>query len=115
VIDPADGSLSPFVIPQGSVLVLTGGTWSTGGLPAGSASILEIFLTTPSTDRQIVFGPSVLASATTSVDNWAAAAFTLQPGIVVRPGASLCVGLRTDNSQRTFLTLRLFGYITKDK
>src|SRR5262249_5823474 len=28
VIDPADGSLSPFVIPPGEAFVLTGGTWS---------------------------------------------------------------------------------------
>ncbi|MGH7333493.1 MAG: hypothetical protein ACREKS_12280 [Candidatus Rokuibacteriota bacterium] len=117
VIDPADGSLSPFVIPPKRVLVLTGGTWSAGpGIPAGSATTLQVFLN-PSPvpvfppDIPIVLGPSVPASAA----GIAAGAFTVRPGIVIRPGAPLCVNIRHDNSQLGLLTVRLYGYLAKDK
>ena len=114
VIDPADGELSAFVIPPKQVLVLTGGTWSAGpGIPEGAATTLQVFLNPPPEPPfpvPIVLGPSVPASAA----GIAAGAFTVRPGIVIRPGAPLCVNIRHDNSQFGPLTIRLYGYLAKD-
>jgi hypothetical protein len=111
VINPADGTLSPFVIPPGQVLILTGGTWSSAGsISPGSSNALLISLVTATTDNSIVLGPAVLASAA----GFAAGAFTLQPGIVIRPGASLCVSVQSDGTGVTAFP-RLNGFLAKDR
>ena len=117
MVNPADGALVPFVIPPRKLLVLTGGTWSVGPpfsppLDPNSAVNLQVFLTSDgSPETGIILGPSVLASG----KGVAAGAFTLQPGIVIKPGASMCVNFRHDNTQLAFLGFRLHGYLAQDK
>jgi hypothetical protein len=93
VINPADGSLSPFVIPPGAVFVLTGGTWSQdGGTPRSSSRILVVLRPDEKHANTMLLGPSVSASDA----GFAAGAFTLQPGIAFKPGASICVEVDSD-------------------
>jgi len=109
VISPADGSLTPFTIPAKEVLVLTGGTW-TGSAGANANASLELTLETGSTKNRIVSSPAVRTDSA----GFAAGSFTLEPGIVIRPGASLCATLDVDGVG-TSVFPRLTGFLAKDK
>jgi hypothetical protein len=117
MVDPADGSLSPFVIPPRKVLVLTGATWSAGpGIPAGSATTLQVFLN-PSLvpvfppDIPIVVGPSVPASAA-GIAIGSLHAATRRGGQAGRP---LVRQHPARQQPARPLTVRLYGYLARDR
>lgn len=94
VISPADGTLSPFTIPAGQVLVLTGGSWGGSGLAPGASAHLVVVLRTSTTANGLVFSPAVVANSA----GYAAGSFVLEPGIVVKPGAALCTELEVNGT-----------------
>jgi hypothetical protein len=112
VISSADGSLSPFTIPDKEVLVLTGGTWETVSAAPNVNVLLELRLKTasPGTNNLIVSAPAVRSDAA----GIAAGSFTLEPGIVIKPGASLCASLNIGGTN-TLAFPRLTGFLAKDK
>jgi hypothetical protein len=110
VIDGADGSLSSFTIPEKGVLVLTGGTWSDTSLGGNVNAFLQLSLRTATTSNNIVATPVVRTDAA----GIAAGAFNLEPGIVIKPGASLCATLNVAGTQSVVFP-RLTGFLAKDK
>jgi hypothetical protein len=110
IISGADGSVSPFTIPAKEVLVLTGGTWSDTSLGGNVNAFLELRLETASTNNNIVATTAVRTDAAGA----AARAFTLEPGIVIKPGASLCATLNVAGIN-TVAFPRLTGFLAKDK
>jgi len=110
VISGADGSLSPFTIPDKEVLVLTGGTWEDVSVSGNVNVFLELRLKTASTNNFIVATPAVRSDAAGVV----AGSFTLAPGIVIKPGASLCATLNVAGTN-TVAFPRLTGFLAKDK
>ena len=110
VINGADGSLSPFTIPDKEVLVLTGGTWADVSAGGNVNVFLELSLKTASTSNLIVATPAVRSDAAGVV----AGSFTLEPGIVIKPGASLCASLIVAGTN-TLAFPRLTGFLAKDK
>ena len=59
--------------------------------------------------RDLVFAP-----ATADANGLAAGSVTLQPGVVVKSGASLCVTVAT-NAGEVGGSSNLYGFLTKDK
>jgi len=110
VINGADGSLSPFTIPDKQVLVLTGGTWEDVSVAANVNVFLELILRTASTNNLIVSTPAVRSDAAGVV----AGAFTLEPGIVIKPGVSLCASENVAGTNAIVFP-RLTGFLAKDK
>jgi hypothetical protein len=110
VINTADGSLSPFTIPDKEVLVLTGGTWEDTSVGGNVNVFLELSLKTANTSIIIVATPAVRSDAA----GVAAGAFTLEPGIVIKPGASLCASFNVAGTNATAFP-RLTGFLAKDK
>jgi hypothetical protein len=109
IISGADGSVSPFTIPAKEV-VLTGGTWSDTSLGGNVNVFLRLSLETASTNNNIVATTVVRTDAAGA----AAGAFTLEPGIVIKPGASLCATLNVAGIN-TVAFPRLTGFLAKDK
>jgi hypothetical protein len=111
VINGADGSISPFTIPDKEVLVLTGGTWEDTSVAANVNVFLELSLRTATpTSNIIVATPAVRSDAAGVV----AGSFTLEPGIVIKPGVSLCASLNVAGTN-TIAFPRLTGFLAKDK
>ena len=110
VINTADGSISPFTIPDKEVLVLTGGTWEKTSVAGNVNVFLELSLRTASTENIIVATPAVRSDAA----GVAAGAFTLEPGIVIKPGASLCARFNVAGTNSSAFP-RLTGFLAKDK
>ena len=111
LINTADGSLSPFTIPDKEVLVLTGGTWEDLSAAANVNVFLELSLRTAApTSINIVATPAVRSDAA----GVAAGSFTLEPGIVIKPGASLCASFN-EAGTNTLAFPRLTGFLAKDK
>lgn len=110
VIDTSDGSLSPFTIPPKEVLVLTGGTWSDTSVTPNANAFLLLSLRTATTSNNLVATTAVRSDAA----GVAAGAFTLEPGIVIKPGASLCAVLDVAGTD-TVVFPRLTGFLAKDK
>ena len=71
---------------------------------------LELRLKTASTNNFIVATPAVRSDAAGVV----AGSFTLAPGIVIKPGASLCATLNVAGTN-TVAFPRLTGFLAKDK
>jgi hypothetical protein len=110
LINGADGSLSPFTIPDKEVLVLTGGTWEDVTAAANVNVVLELSLKTATTSNLIAATPAVRSDAA----GIAAGSFTLEPGIVIKPGASLCASFNVAGTS-TLAFPRLTGFLAKDK
>jgi hypothetical protein len=110
IISSTDGSVAPFTIPPKAVLVLTGGSWSDISLAANVNAFLELRLETASTSNQLLVSPAVRTDSAGT----AAGSFTVEPGIVIKPGASLCAHLVVDNASVISFP-RLTGFIAKDK
>jgi len=110
VINTADGSLSPFTIPDKEVLVLTGGTWADTSVAANVNVFLELSLRTGSKALNILDTPAVRSDAAGTV----AGSFTLEPGIVIKPGPSLCASLIIAGTSSTAFP-HLTGFLAKDK
>jgi hypothetical protein len=110
VENTADGSSAEFTIPAERVLVLTGGTWFAQQLPANTTVFLRIGLrgSAPGSP-DLVFAP-----ATADANGVAAGSFTLQPGVVVKSGASLCVTVASSAGE-VGGSPNLYGFLTKDK
>ena len=110
VIDSTDGSLSPFTIPAKEVLALTGGTWSHKSVTPNANAFLELSLRTGTTSNNLVATTAVRSDAA----GVAAGTFTLEPGIVIKPGASLCAVLDVAGTDAVVFP-RLTGFLAKDK
>jgi hypothetical protein len=110
VINGADGSISPFTIPDKEVLVLTGGTWEDVTAGANVNVFLELSLRTASTNNLLAATPAIRSDAA----GFAAGSFTLEPGIVIKPGVSLCASFNVDGTN-TLAFPRLTGFLAKDK
>jgi hypothetical protein len=112
IINTADGTVSPFALKPGEVFVLTSGTWRDQGRTPGSSSTLEVsvFTATGTTGAIIVLGPGSLADT----GGFVSGSFQLQPGIVIKRGASICVSIRNQGIDLTNVA-RLYGYIAKTK
>jgi hypothetical protein len=110
IINGADGSISPFTIPDKEVLVLTGGTWEDLSAGANVNVFLELSLRTANTNNFLAATPAIRSDAA----GFAAGSFTLEPGIVIKPGASLCASFNVDGTN-TLAFPRLTGFLAKDK
>jgi hypothetical protein len=110
VISSTDGSVAPFTIPSKEVLVLTGGSWSDTSLAANVNVFLELRLETASTNNQLLVSPAIRSDPAGA----AAGSFTLEPGIVIKPGGSLCASLNIDGTSSGVFP-RLTGFLAKDK
>ena len=110
IIDTTDGSLSSFTIPPKEVLVLTGGTWVDTSVTPNANAFLLLSLRTGTTSNNLVATTAVRSDAA----GVAAGAFTLEPGIVIKPGASLCAVLDVAGTD-TVVFPRLTGFLAKDK
>ncbi len=100
----SDGSETPFSIPEGQVLVITGIDWSIL-LPASAGETVVAFLRTPPSPSAapIVWRDAALADA-----DGRAGGSALIPNVVVKPGVPVCLfpGGAIGN---------LHGFLAKDK
>ena len=92
----ADGTVSPFTIPDGEVLIITGWQFAEGETP--SEATLYISAPTP-----VGFSTSQGVTSDSHVQ--------LSPGVVVKSGSTLC--FFSDSS--TTVIVNVYGYVTKDK
>lgn len=108
----ADLSTSTLVIPPGEVLVIQGGTWqlTAFGNPASRDASLRIFLKDGTNQNAVMFG----SGAVTDSGGRASGSFRLDPGILVRPGQTLCSVFDVAGDQKGG-TVFAYGYLTKDK
>lgn len=101
----ADGTSSPFSIPAGEVLVLTGVDWDEGGASGGVDNLVLALLGADYSVAAISTGPIGA--------NGYGGASTPLSGIVVKPGTSICVTLNSPNTFNSYPVVH--GFLTADK
>lgn len=113
VVQP-DLSEAPLTIPDGHVLVLMGGTWEQAaiGNPPDRDVSLRLFL------KDGRGGVAALAwvgaAARTDAEGKASGAFRLDPGVVVRPGQTVCAVFDVGLAEKGGAVFG-FGYLAKDE
>jgi hypothetical protein len=111
VVQP-DLSTAPLVIPDGQVLIVTSGSWQVnllGMLPDRHAS-LQIFLKDGANQNAVLYGSGgVLDSGGVGTGS-----FRADPGIVVRPGQTLCAVFEVAGADKGGIVFA-YGYFAKDK
>lgn len=105
-----NGSVTPFAIPEGKVFVLTGGTWSTSWPDANVNAALQLSIRSPTVNAVVVSSPSVRTDSA----GYASGSFSIAPGMVIKPGVSLCA-LVVANEEEFWAFPRLSGFLAKDK
>jgi hypothetical protein len=103
-----DASRSPFVIPDGSVFVITGASVARNAFTGDS---LEIRIRNVATDHSelVAFGP-----VPNLAGNYGVGALTLTPGVVVGQGTAICTSVATTGSiGAAGLKVRVYGYLEK--
>lgn len=110
----ADGSLSPFSIPDGYALVITGLNWNhhvTGGVPAryeGRLSIQGTEATTIFSDFRFDSGASSQGGSVSGISD-----------VVVQPGVALCYGAPIPNPSTYYMykevRANVHGYLIKNR
>src|SRR5262249_51667692 len=112
VVNP-DLSTGPLVIPDKQVLMLVGGTWRTISVatPVDRHLALRLFLKDGMGHQAVVL---LGAGAVSDADKHASGSFRLDPGVVVRPGQTICAELASENDT-VAVTVVANGYFTKDK
>jgi hypothetical protein len=108
----ADLSTSQLVIPPGQVLVITGGNWQLAalGVQPNLDTALRLYLKDGTNVAAVLYG----AGGLTDADGAASGSFRADPGIVVRPGQSICAVLRVGGADKGGFIFA-YGYFTKDK
>jgi hypothetical protein len=101
----SDGSETPFSIPDGQVLVITGIDWSVFLLPGLPGETVIAFLRTPPSPSA---APTVWRGAAVADANGRAGGTAVIPNVVVKPGVPVC--LFPGGSAGT-----LHGFLAKDE
>lgn len=111
VVQP-DLSTSALVIPPGQVLVIQGGTWqlTSFGNPPNRDAALRIFIKDGTNQSAVTFGSGAVSDS----GGTASGSFRLDPGVVVRPGQTLCSVFDVAGAQKGGVVIA-YGYLTKDK
>lgn len=105
----SDGTLLPFSIPPGKVLVVTGIDWTQGNTGApNKAEILFLHSQTASG----VINPMVTSHDNGSADGRAGASIPVT-GVTFKSGETLCVSANTGNIGS--LGVRVHGFLAKDR
>src|SRR5262245_48758475 len=109
LVDPADGSVSPFVVPNGQVFVITDALFSFNGSPGDyTVSINALTPTAPFAFVPIAEAPFTIAPAN--------GGGTVHVGhAVVKPGLELCFSTSGGPTVGATLTNAVRGFLMDDK
>jgi hypothetical protein len=103
-----DGTNSPFVVPPGSVFVVTGWEWADCESNANNLPlVVSLFIDNGVTLTQAYLGLSAGTTTSTSTTNCSGGAVQVPGGAVVNSGATLCFG--DDNG-----SVIVHGFIARD-
>ena len=107
------GVPQPFLIPPGQVFVIESASFQgNGGGPLSSVSrhhALEVLVV--QTNVLAIAGGGAMADA----NGFVSGGLTVEPGVVIKPGQTLCARLTIGNAFVPPLRVRLQGFLAKDK
>lgn len=110
----ADGTTGPFTIPEGQALVIQSVQWRVFTTAAQGDQHIEIQLSlqTPTSSTLVAGGAGSISDS----GGGNAGSLQLTPGLVVRPGQTLCTYCKSSSTSATVQCLSTAqGFLTKNK